>query len=523
MNIQFLNRENSILRLFSVYLNLLFLLLALVLVFTQNIENILSIVPDDAFYYFKIAENFTQSGKLTFDGFANTNGFHPLWLLFILPVKYFLKMSPEINVKIILLIQLLLCFVSIKLLICRIKTVYSTATVIVIFSYFLFKIIGNYINGLESSLLFFLYTILFCYSFDKRLGFNESKANYVILGILSGLIVLARLDQIFLVSSFVLYTLFSKDKKGRLIDSVRYTGGFLLLFIPYLLFNIIYFDSMMPISGKLKSTFPHISFSLKLLYDCLNKVTILAILSLIWIVVAKYRNFKFISKPISGIFIIFSMTVLTHFLHTVFFMNWAAFSWHYSFYIFFSLLVFLEPFESILSRFKFKTTIIVAVLLFLIINFLGIKEVYSKMQVNENNNWKVQVYRSAIWAKKNSESQSIFAMSDAGIFSYFSERRVVNLDGLVNNLDFQEVLKDGRLKSYLAERKVKFIVHHSIWDQPDVISGEYQQYAKRYPSRLYEGASDNIVLEKKHEVFRSDTFFDGSYKSVLIIWETEWF
>jgi hypothetical protein len=354
---------------------------------------------------------------------------------------------------------------------------------------------------------------------------KDSRENYIVLGILSGLIVLTRLDQIFLVSSFLIYILFSKNKpfKNRLIDSLRYSGGFLFFFIPYLIFNLVYFDSIMPISGKLKSTFPHISFSLKLLYDCLNKVTVIALLSILWIAIAKYKNIKFVSKPLSAILIIFAFTVLSHFLHTVFFMNWAVFSWHYSFYIFFILLVFLEPVENILARLQNNKRMVLTIIVFLIINAFGIREAYTRMQVDELNNWKIQVYHSAVWAKQNSDSNTIFAMSDAGIFSYFSERRVINLDGLVNNSAFQDVLKNQQLKSYLSEHRVEYIVHHSVWNQIDVTNGEYKQFAKYYLSRFYEGVFDYVVLEKKDEVYRSDTFFDGPNKSVLIIWKCEQF
>jgi len=41
---------------------------------------------DDAFYYFKVAQNITEGKGITFDGVNPTNGFHPLWMLICLPV-----------------------------------------------------------------------------------------------------------------------------------------------------------------------------------------------------------------------------------------------------------------------------------------------------------------------------------------------------------------------------------------------------------------------------------------------------
>jgi hypothetical protein len=44
-------------------------------------EVLLSVVPDDAFYYLQIARNLVRVGQSTADGVANTNGFHPLWMM----------------------------------------------------------------------------------------------------------------------------------------------------------------------------------------------------------------------------------------------------------------------------------------------------------------------------------------------------------------------------------------------------------------------------------------------------------
>jgi hypothetical protein len=38
-------------------------------------------ITDDAFYYFKIAQNIVEGKGISFDGITITNGFHPLWTL----------------------------------------------------------------------------------------------------------------------------------------------------------------------------------------------------------------------------------------------------------------------------------------------------------------------------------------------------------------------------------------------------------------------------------------------------------
>jgi len=46
----------------------------------------LDIYQDDAFYYFKIAQNIVRGRGLTFDGVTATNGFQPLYLILLLPI-----------------------------------------------------------------------------------------------------------------------------------------------------------------------------------------------------------------------------------------------------------------------------------------------------------------------------------------------------------------------------------------------------------------------------------------------------
>src|SRR5215204_7632866 len=41
---------------------------------------------DDAYYYFKVAQNISEGHGSTFDGIDKTNGYHPLWMLICVPV-----------------------------------------------------------------------------------------------------------------------------------------------------------------------------------------------------------------------------------------------------------------------------------------------------------------------------------------------------------------------------------------------------------------------------------------------------
>jgi hypothetical protein len=51
-------------------------------------RDLYSIFRDDAFYYFVIAKNIVTTGFSSFDGVLPTNGYHPLWLVLLLPLTW---------------------------------------------------------------------------------------------------------------------------------------------------------------------------------------------------------------------------------------------------------------------------------------------------------------------------------------------------------------------------------------------------------------------------------------------------
>jgi hypothetical protein len=74
-------------------------------------------------------------------------------------------------------------------------------------------------------------------------------------------------------------------------------------------------------------------------------------------------------------------------------------------------------------------------------------------------------YDAALWIAENSPPDTVFASWNAGQLGYFSNRTVINLDGLINNVDYYERVLRGSvpLADYLVENKVDYIVDYSIY------------------------------------------------------------
>jgi hypothetical protein len=94
--------------------------------------------------------------------------------------------------------------------------------------------------------------------------------------------------------------------------------------------------------------------------------------------------------------------------------------------------------------------------------------------VNFTSNLYVARYKAALWIAKNSTTDTIFASWNAGQLGFFSDRTFINLDGVINNVDYYERVLIGSvpLADYLIENNVDFIVdyatYHPIPDFPIV-------------------------------------------------------
>jgi len=69
-------------------------------------------------------------------------------------------------------------------------------------------------------------------------------------------------------------------------------------------------------------------------------------------------------------------------------------------------------------------------------------------------------YEAASWLSQNTDPKARIAAFQSGIFGYFSERHVVNLDGVVNPSALPYYL-EGDIVSYLRKERIDYLVD---WD-----------------------------------------------------------
>src|SRR5262249_19763767 len=93
-----------------------------------------------------------------------------------------------------------------------------------------------------------------------------------------------------------------------------------------------------------------------------------------------------------------------------------------------------------------------------------------------------------------------------GIAGFFSDRAWINGDGVINTLDYQEAIRDHRLRGYLAAHHVDYVVFNRTESEPLVRVG--------VGSGLF-GVGDSFDAEPSDIVTRRATLRAGGGDAIL--------
>jgi hypothetical protein len=481
-------------------------------------------VADDASYFLTTARNIAAGRGMTFDGIHPSNGFQPLWLLLLVPL-FLVHGSPETMLRLVVLLQGALLVIAFLLLYRAHARQFSPRTAMLSAILFVFLVAMACVNGMESALLVLLLVAL--YSYGLRIWRSRVTAAQALwFGAILGLCLLARLDMIFIpiapLGCSLRYVLDRRTRPTVMMPIVMAALSCGAVLIPYLLFNYIQFGSIMPISGALKSSFPALALTSGTLgaigsrhYACV----LLAAGALIW---RSIRTGSAVPAPGESYYLwsttALAWAVILHFLYTVLFVKWGVFGWYFVLYRLFAVLLAAGAIEALLkSSFVARTPALYWTAVALVLA-AGLVRQYSAENYPLNGSWHAAVYDAALWAREHTAQDAVFAMSDSGDFAFFSCRRVINLDGLANNMEYQHAIADRQLNRYLRDNHVQYLVQHAVHGHDDVVRGDYDRLVLSFDSRKFEQASDGVQVRRQDEVYRSQPYFDGADRVVLLIW-----
>ena len=474
-------------------------------------------IPDDAYYYYQLAENFVRGLGFTMDGVAVTNGFQPLWMAVILPL-FGLDLHPVYGrLPVIIALNCLIFGAFSAFLFDLLRRLFRPATAWIALALLCYPRFNNVlINGMESGLTTLMMVLaLRSMVLTDRLTDLKPRWRDGWVGFWLRLTMLGRLDSVFLLFAVAFFLLFTQFRRKDIAFAERFVPairkGFsvfwpvLVLVVPYLAANTMFFGSIMPISGAVKSTFPNPGFHGNYLLRFYEYPAVLGMGLVGLALLGRFRS----DASLRGILFALMAGQATHLLFTLLFMKFAVQRWHFVTFIPVATLAAAGWIDEAYHRLPRLPRWLPVPVLVLALAFLGFHSLRSYPRYAGES-----YFEAAAWTREHIPANARMAMHDSGTFSYLSRRQVVNLDGIVNDMAYQDWLCAGRLDDYLRQNNVAYLVRH-IAAPPE----GYKEYTITYYCRKAKGLS-KMTVYAENEVFRGTPYYHpGLGKEVrLMIW-----
>lgn len=177
---------------------------------------------DDAYYYFKVAQNIGAGMGSTFDGISLTNGYHPLWMLISIPVFLLSRIDLVLPLRVMVMVSALISSLTAVILFRLVSHRLSKLTGMFI-AVFWVAYIGVHAvvttGGMESGVsALFITWLLFrvcCVEHSNSRGWLRGRA--LVTGLIAALAILSRLDNIYLAAIAGIWLLLNGEKGRTLL------------------------------------------------------------------------------------------------------------------------------------------------------------------------------------------------------------------------------------------------------------------------------------------------------------------
>ena len=169
---------------------------------------------DDAYYYFKVAQNISEGHGSTFDGINHTNGYHPLWMLICIPIFALARFDLILPLRLLLLVMSGLSVATAILLYRLIGRIFAPAigAIAALFWVFSYDVLTTlYQQGLESGIAAFFVVLLVYKLYEFEVSWRKqdvSNRQIVTLAVIAVLTMFSRLDLVFLAGMAGLWVIF---------------------------------------------------------------------------------------------------------------------------------------------------------------------------------------------------------------------------------------------------------------------------------------------------------------------------
>lgn len=530
----------------------IYLFIHILLYIFVDSKTLILLHSDDAYYYYKISSNYVNKGFLSFDGIHMTNGFHPLWFILLCPI-FKLVGGFFLPLRVIGILTSVLMGFSIYISLLYLKRNYSLIAVLISFLGILGYVTYFNRSNMETSILIPL-CLLVLFLADKWNIWelkNVEVNKLILVGIIMAFAQMARLDEIFLnlmiIVTLIIINFKSIRNKAILTKLLAVVfpsliSGFLYVSVNYILFgvNYILFGHLLPVSGAAKSLgapglnlalvhqiksslFPNTIFSLSSIYHLVSVIlfALCIVYILVYVVIEKKDISKYETKYLSKatLALIISLFYTLYISYYLLFSSWPLWEWY--FYPSMLVVVCIVPrfvelllgsVQNIFGSYIKKITSIISILLifcallFTIVIAPGSILIPAPHYDPEKSaiGYMYGNYVLAQYVNENFSEDTIFAMGDcAGSFGYFCNCKVIQLEGLVNDYDFLDTIRNNEVESYLTKNGVDYVVAVTY----GLDANNYTMYT------ISPNAEAKIRVYKECQIY-----FDSIGKKQIFVW-----
>ena len=437
-----------------------------------------NLLQDDSFYYFQIARNIAHGIGSTFDGVNMTNGYHPLWLVILVPIYAYFSAPIIMDAAPIhaALVVSALCNAGIGFVLLSIVSRYTSNMWIkaLALGVWFFNPFNLYTlsDGLETALSIFFIALFFLSVLRYRE--HRTHVSLVVAGVVGGLMMLARLDNVFYFVTFLLWLLYDQGYHTSIRNILRVGIVATIVVSPWLVFNFLTFGMLLTSSSLAYTIVNHqliVQDHGPSLFQQFKAVIFSSDYALRQYVIPRTGApsvFFVLAGLTAGLFLFsdrlrksFAQRVpveifLAGGLVLIFIVNasirWSVREWYFMALNFFLAVWIAWLLEKLRESGKLRTSIVV------VVACLTLSLYYISWSKNLRNVWGTpELVTAALWVNDNIPKGATIGSFNAGIQGYFSTHRVVNLDGLVNNAAF-EALRQKDMWSYIQSEKIQYLV-----------------------------------------------------------------
>lgn len=449
---------------------------------------------DDAFFYFRIADNVVQKGFFSFDGLTVTNGFHPLWMVLLTGLRYlFRDPLAYLSAAAVLSITLLtVCGVRFAVFA---RARYSAPVLLVTLLLLLRYLRDFSLMCMETSVLMpIAFSLLISLEGLKR---GSGKGRLWAMGLLAAFMVASRLDSAPLA---LLVAVFAAKICGRRSLLPLLLPG-TVLFLGYAAANWVFMGTIASVSGMMKASGPGFNslFASQMFMpgDPLgsrNPWELYLLLLLFAVPVVCVRGMPGTAK-VSGVFL------MVFALFQMFLTQWRL--WHWYAYPAVVFIAFGLPplLQGLYSRVALSARAEGAVAAVMLVVLCG-SSVFWGLSYGEvgSDDFRHRNMLIALELNETLPDTAVVAMGDrAGSFAYFFHGHVVQAEGLAGDADLAAAVRSGTLQRYLLSVGTDFILS---WTGPHQVD-DYEFWTLAIPDRAQCTAfSNTITVQSRNEAAR---------------------